>query len=168
MISFLMAAISVCGQKKNDKFRYYIHKAVSSVAIDGRMDEASWIGAETTSDFYMVLPMDTSLATVRTQVRMTYDDKNLYILAICYNKLAGPYMVESLKRDFSFLKNDNFLLFMDPFDARTDGFSFGANAAGAQWDGSMYEGGKVDLSWDNRWISAVHNDSAKWVWEAAI
>jgi hypothetical protein len=57
---------------------------------------------------------------------------------------------------------------MDPFDARTDGFSFGANAAGAQWDGTMYEGGKVDLSWDNKWYSTVKNYPDRWVFEAAI
>ena len=138
------------------------------IVIDGRMEEEDWLHADSADNFYMVLPMDTSRAQVRTQVRMTYDDRNLYIIAICFNKRPGPYMVESLKRDFSFLKNDNFLLFMDPFDARTDGFSFGANAAGAQWDGTMYEGGKVDLSWDNKWTSAVRNDDEKWVWEAAI
>lgn len=33
------------------------------------------------------------------------------------------YKVESLKRDFAFGKNDNFLLFMDPYDDRTNGFS---------------------------------------------
>ena len=112
--------------------------------------------------------MDTSLANVRTQVRMTYDDKNIYIIVHCYNKLAGPYMVESLKRDFNFGKNDNFLLFMDPFDDLTDGFSFGANAAGAQWDGRMYEGGKVDLNWDTKWTSAITQDENKWIWEASI
>src|ERR1700712_2623399 len=77
-------------------------------------------------------------------------------------------MVESLRRDFSFVKNDNFLLFMDPFDDKTNGFSFGANAAGAQWDGTMYEGGKVDLSWDNKWESVVKNYPDKWVFAAAI
>ncbi len=55
---------------------------------------------------------------------------------------------------------------MDPFDARTDGFSFGSNAAGAQWDGTMYEGSKVDLSWDNKWYSVVKNYPDKWVFEA--
>ena len=82
--------------------------------------------------------------------------------------LPGPYMVESLRRDFNFGKNDNFLLFMDPFDDQTNGFSFGANAAGAQWDGIMYEGGKVDLSWDNKWTSVVKNYDDKWIFEAAI
>ncbi|MBL7857662.1 MAG: carbohydrate binding family 9 domain-containing protein [Cyclobacteriaceae bacterium] len=132
------------------------------------MDEASWAEAETATDFYMVLPMDTSRAKVRTEVRMTYDDENLYLIAICHHAVSGPYMVESLRRDFNFGKNDNFLLFMDPFDDQTNGFSFGANAAGAQWDGVMYEGGKVDLSWDNKWQSVVKNYADKWVFEMGI
>ncbi|RYG06321.1 MAG: hydrolase, partial [Chitinophagaceae bacterium] len=132
------------------------------------MDELAWQLADSTSEFFMTLPMDTSLANVRTQVRMTYDSRNIYIIVHCYNKLKGPYMVESLRRDFNFVKNDNFLFFIDPFDARTDGFSFGANAAGAQWDGSMYEGSKVDLNWDTKWTSAIQQDEDKWTWEAAI
>ena len=39
---------------------------------------------------------------------------------------------------------------------------------GAQWDGLMYEGGKVDLSWDNKWTSVVKKDDDKWVFEASI
>ena len=132
------------------------------------MDEAAWQQADAADNFFMVLPMDTSMAKVRTEVRMTYDNNNLYLLATCFHAVPGPYFVESLRRDFVFGKNDNFLLFMDPFDDQTNGFSFGANAAGAQWDGTMYEGGKVDLSWDNKWESAVKNDEEKWVFEMAI
>lgn len=132
------------------------------------MDEPAWQDADVATDFYMMLPMDTSKAQVRTDVRMTYDAENLYLIAINFHALPGPYMVESLRRDFAFGKNDNFLLFMDPFDDLTNGFSFGANAAGAQWDGIMYEGGKVDLSWDNKWRSEVKNYDDKWVFEMAV
>ncbi len=132
------------------------------------MDEAAWQDAEVATDFYMMLPMDTSKAEVRTDVRMTYDKDHLYLIAINYHAVTGPYMVESLRRDFAFGKNDNFLLFMDPFNDLTNGFSFGANAAGAQWDGIMYEGGKVDLSWDNIWTSSVKNYPDKWIFEMAV
>lgn len=145
----------------------HIRRAGSPVKIDGIIEPA-WQAADTATDFFMILPMDTSYANVRTDVQMTYDEKNLYLLVVNYNGAAGPYMVESLRRDFAFLKNDNFLLFMDPFDDQTNGFSFGANAAGAQWDGLMYDGGKVDLSWDNKWTSVVKNYPDKWVFEAAI
>lgn len=154
-------------QKKNSAFQYHIRKTTAPITIDGVMDEA-WHNADSATNFFMVTPMDTSRAKVPTEVRMTFDNNNLYIIAVCYTAGPGEYMVESLKRDFAFQKNDNFIFFLDPFDARTDGFSFGANAAGAQWDGTMYEGGKVDLSWDNKWISVVKNYPDKWVFEAAI
>ncbi|WP_215224209.1 DUF5916 domain-containing protein [Echinicola shivajiensis] len=155
-------------QKINAHYQLHINKANSSIKIDGIMNEKDWEDAEVATDFFMITPMDTSFAKVRTDVRMTYDQENLYLLVINFHAVEGPYIVESLRRDFSFGKNDNFLLFMDPFDDLTNGFSFGANAAGAQWDGQMYNGGSVDLSWDNKWVSKVKNYEDKWIFEAAI
>ncbi len=145
-----------------------MRKATSPIKIDGIADEQAWQDAGTASDFFMILPMDTSFAKVRTDVKMTYDNNQIYLLVINYNGAPGPYMVESLRRDWAFLKNDNFLMFLDPFDDQTNGFAFGSNAAGAQWDGLMYEGGKVDLSWENKWTSVVKNYPDKWVFEASI
>ncbi|WP_291909891.1 DUF5916 domain-containing protein [Chitinophaga sp. CB10] len=155
-------------QKKNEAWKLPVSRAVSPIKIDGVIDEEAWSHAAIARDFRMVLPMDTSAARLRTEVRMAYDQQRLYVLVENYTSGSGPYMVESLRRDFAFLKNDNFILFMDPFDDQTNGFAFGANAAGAQWDGLMYDGGKVDLSWDNKWVSAVRNYPDKWVFEAAI
>lgn len=163
-----LISFSVFPQKKNESYKLRLHHTASPLKIDGILDEADWLNADVATDFYMVLPMDTSSAKVRTEVRMAYDDEHLYLIAVCHHALPGPYMVESLRRDFAFGKNDNFLLFMDPFEDQTNGFSFGANAAGAQWDGIMYEGGKVDLSWDNKWISQVKNYDDKWVFEMAV
>ncbi|PZX60121.1 carbohydrate binding protein with CBM9 domain [Algoriphagus ratkowskyi] len=161
-------AESLFAQKINESYRLPIQKTSSTIEIDGALTEQAWLDAEVATDFFMITPMDTSFAKVRTDVRMTYDDENLYLLVENFHGIPGPYMVESLRRDFSFGKNDNFLLFMDPFDDQTNGFSFGANAAGAQWDGIMYNGGSVDLSWDNKWYSKVTNYDDKWVFEAKI
>ncbi len=167
LLYLLLLSLPLLAQKKNASYQLPIHKTSAPVKIDGSPEDAAWQEAEVATDFYMVLPMDTSDAKVRTEVRMSYDDHHLYLLAICYHA-PGDYVVESLRRDFSFGSNDNFLLFMDPFDDQTNGFSFGANAAGAQWDGLMYEGGKVNLSWDNKWVSVVKNQEDRWVFEAAI
>ena len=172
LVLFLLFGIAnsfyLSAQKINAAYQLHIQKASSEILIDGAIDEQAWEDAEIATDFFMITPMDTSFARVRTDVRMTYDDENLYLLVENFHAVEGPYMVESLRRDFSFGKNDNFLLFMDPFDDQTNGFSFGANAAGAQWDGIMYNGGSVDLSWDNKWRSKVTNYDDKWVFEAAI
>ncbi|MDB4921323.1 DUF5916 domain-containing protein [Mucilaginibacter sp.] len=161
-------SLHIFAQKKNSKFRYHIHRLTSPVKIDGALDDIAWQDAEAANNFYMVLPMDTSFAKVKTEVRMAYDDKNVYILAICYKASAGQSMVESLKRDFAFQKNDNFIFFMDTYNDQTNGYSFGSNAVGAEWDGTMYEGGKVDLNWTNKWVSAVKDYPDRYVFEASI
>jgi Domain of unknown function (DUF5916) len=164
----IFISFSVFPQKKNEAYKLQMQRAKAPLVIDGILDEPDWLAADVATNFYMITPMDTSTAKVRTDVRMTYDSDNLYLIAVNYHALPGPYVVESLRRDFAFGKNDNFLLFMDPFEDLTNGFSFGANAAGAQWDGIMYEGGKVDLSWDNKWVSQVKNYEDKWVFEMAV
>ena len=155
-------------QKINYGFEYHIKKTNIPIKIDGSSQDEVWQHAETAGSFFMALPMDTSKARVQTDVKMAYDDHNLYIIAICYLLKKHPYMVESLRRDFAFGKNDNFIFFLDPFNDLNNGYTFGANAAGAQWDGTLYEGGKADLNWDNKWISAVRNEDDKWIFEAAI
>jgi len=152
---FSTLSIHALAQKINAKYELNIKQASSEIKIDGSMNDLAWNDAELASNFFMVQPMDTSFATVRTDIKMAYDKDNLYIIAICYHE-PWPYFVESLRRDFAFGKNDNFLIFMDPFNDLTNGFSFGSNAAGAQWDGIMYDGSKVDLSWDNKWTSPVN------------
>jgi len=168
IFSLLFLASPLFAQKKNADYRLLLQKTTKPIVIDGGTLDSAWQQANIASDFHMILPMDTSRAVARTDVRMAYDDNFLYLLAECYHTQSGSYTVESMRRDFSFGKNDNFLLFMDPFDDQTNGFTFGANAAGAQWDGLMFNGGRVDLSWDNKWVSEVKNYEDKWVFEAAI
>ncbi|MCK5210557.1 MAG: carbohydrate binding family 9 domain-containing protein, partial [Cyclobacteriaceae bacterium] len=159
---------NVYSQKINADYTLEIKEVDDPIIIDGELNEATWSNVEVASDFYMVLPMDTSHSQARTDVMMAYDANAFYLVAVCYDDLPGGYIVESLRRDFSFGGNDNFLVFIDPFDDQTNGFSFGANAAGAQWDGMMHGGHSVNLNWDNKWSSKVKNYEDKWIFECRI
>ena len=168
-LCLLLSMSSVLAQKENAAYKLHISRATSPVVLDGVVDEPAWQAAEIATNFWMVLPMDTSRARVKTDVRMTYDDQNMYLSAVCFHgSVPGPYIVESLRRDWSFGKNDNFIFFMDTFNDQTNGFTFGTNAAGAQWDGLLYEGSKANLSWDNKWTSVVKNYPDRYVLELAI
>jgi hypothetical protein len=169
LVTFLLIScpLILIGQKKNESYQLSIVRAAESPIIDGNDNDAVWTASAVATNFFMVLPMDTSKANLRTDVRMTYDDHNLYIVATCFHG-GWKYMVESLRRDWNFGRNDNFIFFMDTFEDQTNGFTFGANAAGAQWDGTLYEGGKADLSWDNKWTSVTKYYNDRWVFEAAI
>lgn len=163
-----MFCLSLTAQKKNESFRLNIKKITAPIVIDGVGDDAGWKTTDVANDFFMVLPMDKGKSNEKSEIRMAYDDKNIYLLATFYNTRSGTNIVESLRRDFSFGKNDNFLLFLDPFNNQTTGFSFGSNAAGAQWDGTMFSGNNIDLNWDTKWISKVQSDEDKWVFEMAL
>jgi Domain of unknown function (DUF5916)/Carbohydrate family 9 binding domain-like len=165
---FTCCTWSVFAQKRNNNYNYFIKKTDEKIKVDGLSDESSWKKSQIASDFFQVLPMDTSRAKVKTEVKFCYDDKNLYLLFINHNFIKGSNMVESMKRDWNFGKNDNDLLFIDTFNDLTNGFSFGSNARGGQWDGLMSNGHGMNLSWDNKWQSEVSFDDEKWVWEAAI
>lgn len=154
-------------QKKNENYKYPITKTSLPIKIDGVIDDIAWKNTFLATDFQMMLPADTAKANLKTDVRMTYDDKFIYIAADNFIP-HKTYMVESLRRDWNFGKNDNFLLILDTFNDLTNGFAFGLNAAGAQWDGQQYDGGPVNLSWDNKWFSAVKQYEDHWSFEAAI
>lgn len=164
-----MAAASFA-QKQNDNFNYYIKRATSEIKVDGIIDEDAWANTQSSgSSFYQILPMDTSMAGARTEFKMCYDDKNIYLMVVNYNTSPGkPYITESMRRDFSFYGNDNDLMVLDTFDDQTNGFSFGSSVAGGQWDGLLSQGTSLDLSWENRWESETTYDDEKWTWEAAI
>jgi hypothetical protein len=152
-----------------DDFQIQIKKTTEKIVIDGVLDEVTWKDAQVGKDFFMITPIDTGKANQFSEARVTFDNEFLYLAIIFFNNnVKGDYVVESLKRDFSFGKNDNFLVALDPFDNQTTGFAFGLNAFGAQWDGTMYNGRNVDLNWDTKWYSEVRFDSDQWVCEIAI
>ena len=160
---------TVWGQKINNDYVLKIGKISKEILLDGRLDESIWELADVARNFSMILPQDDRKATQISEVRMAYDDKNIYLAVIFFNNtIKGDYVVESYKRDFSFGKNDNFLVAIDPFNNMTTGFAFGLNAYGAQWDGTMYDGRSVDLNWDTKWYSEVAFDEKKWTAEIAI
>ncbi len=151
-----------------DKYRIEISKTTEPVTVDGILDDPVWSKADMATHFQRVLPTDTGFAIAQTEVRLTYTESTLYMAITCYDSTPGKRPVESLRRDFNFGKNDNFLVFIDTYNDQTNGFSFGVSAAGAQWDGVQANGGSVNLDWDIKWKSAVKNYPDRWTAEFAI
>lgn len=151
-----------------DKYRIGISRTSEQIKIDGVLDEAAWQTADCAQRFQRVQPTDTGYAMAQTEVRMIYDDRNIYMAITCLDPVPGKRPVESLKRDFSFNKNDNFLVFIDTFNDQTNGFSFGITAAGSLWDGIQADGGTVNLNWDIKWRAAVKNYDDRWTAEFEI
>jgi len=151
-----------------DAYRISIEKTAEAVEIDGVLEEAVWQKAQMVTDFRRVLPTDTGFAVAQTEVRLLYNETTLFVGVVCLDPTPGKRPVESLRRDFAFLKNDNFIVFIDTYNDQTNGFAFGVSPAGAQWDGMQANGGSVNLDWDIKWRSEVKNYPDRWTAEFAI
>lgn len=151
-----------------DDYVIPIKKTGDQILIDGFLDEPPWLQSAVAKDFWRVLPIDTGYADTKTEVRVAYDERNLYFGITCFERAPGRNIIESLRRDFSFGANDNFLIFIDTYNDQTNGFSFGASAGGAQWDGIQADGGFVSLDWDCKWESAVKHFDGYWNIEMSI
>lgn len=140
------------------------------VVVDGVLNESVWQTCDSAYGFIQNFPYDTSLALSQTIVKVTYDETYLYIAAICFESTEGPFVVQSLKRDFSYPISDAFVATIDPFDDQTNGFSFGVNPYGVQREGLIQFGGTmgVTTSWDNKWYAEVKRYPDRWTVEMAI
>jgi len=152
----------------NSNFILHVKKTSEHIRMDGLLNEKAWKEAEKAAKFHMVLPSDTGYSSMKTYVMMTYDKKALYAAAIFYDTVPGKRIVESLRRDWVFVNNDNFMVTIDPFNDQTTGYSFAVNAAGAQRDGSISEGKTNNLVWDCKWESKVINYPDRWISEIRI
>lgn len=167
---FLVNYLFIAAEVKAQSPALRIAKAEESILVDGNLNEKVWMNADSISDFWQNFPFDTSLAKSRTVVKMTYDKDNIYVAAICYDKNPGPYIIQSLKRDWSYPVSDAFVVTLDPFGDLTNGFSFGVNPYGVQREGLVQFGGGqgVTTAWDNIWYAETQRLGDRWTVEMAI
>ena len=165
--------ISVTLNAKNnpvnrEKYRLRANRVSKSIKVDGILDEEIWQHAENTTPFFRIQPVDTGYAIAQTEVMVAYDDSYIYMGITNFDPSPGKRPVESYRRDWSFNNNDNFFAAIDTYNDQTNGFVFGVNAVGAQWDGMQSNGGMVALEWDGKWYSAVKNYNDRWTAEFKI
>ncbi|MFT5261318.1 MAG: hypothetical protein ACI8YQ_000040 [Polaribacter sp.] len=147
------------------------HRSNGDLHLDGRLLEADWGEAQTISSFWMNYPFDTLVAQSETEVQVLISGSHLYIGAICYHASSKHrYVVQSLKRDFSFRENESFSVIIDAFNDANSGFNFTVNPFGSQSDGLIANGGTRGTiqSWDGLWRAEVFRTEGYWSVEMAI
>jgi len=143
-----------------------------TIVIDGELTESLWsMDYHSPLAFHQYFPSDSVLAEDQTEIRMAYDDDNLYISVICHSR-GDAYTIPTLRRDYRAGGNDNVTLLIDPFSDGANAFMFGVNPAGVQREGLISSGGNTldgfSTSWDNKWRAETKQYVDKWVAEMAI
>jgi hypothetical protein len=156
--------------RSNIQEKHQLHTRPTTVPItlDGELSEESWQAADVATDFWMKFPRDDEKAERQTEVRVTYDDKYLYIGAVCYD--TSHYVVQTLKRDSRYFDSDGFAVVIDPVNEQTNGFFFGVSPMNVQSEDLINTSAfsNMNFSWDNKWFSEVKRYPDYWIVEMAI
>ena len=109
------------------------------LTVDGRLDEPVWQQAVPLTGFVQSRPDTGAPATEETVVRFVYNDRALYIGAICYDSEPDRVFVSSLKQDFNSGSSDVFGVTLDTYLDRRNGFMFLVNPEGALKDVQIFD-----------------------------
>ena len=82
---FLLPVILLCTHGFSQTRNLPAVKTDRSIKIDGNLDDAAWLTASVAKDFIQNFPKAGEPATVRSEVRILYDNTAIYIGAMLYD-----------------------------------------------------------------------------------
>ena len=138
------------------------YQLVATPVVDGDvLGDGAWAGPSPATKFWQIQPDDGQLATQRTEVFVGFTDTALYIGVVAYDDNPDGIIVTDSRRDSDLSNTDAFLLIIDGLLDRQNGFVFGTNAAGIEYDGQVikeatgsaanFGGGGFNKNWDGSW-----------------
>ncbi|MGE0704666.1 MAG: DUF5916 domain-containing protein [Vicinamibacterales bacterium] len=154
--------------------------------LDGNVqDDPAWAMAPAADEFWQIRPVEGEAASERTEVRFVYTDSTLYIGLIAHDRSPEGIIVAESRRDSSLTDTDSLLVIFDTYSDRQNGFVFGTNPAGIQYDGQVVNeggggagpgggtaqggsGGGFNLNWDGSWEVRTAASDTGWTAEFAI
>src|SRR5262245_56720466 len=108
-------------------------RASAPIELDGRLDDASWAGAQVISDFRQRGPDRGAPGSECTEARVLFDDQALYVGVRAYDR-SPDQIVAPLRRRDEAAGSDRIGVFIDSWYDRRTGFGFFVTPAGVKAD----------------------------------
>lgn len=135
--------------------------------LDGRADDPVWRAAQVVDAFREARPAEDAEPRVRTEVRVAYDARNLYIFVRAFDPHPDSIVSLLARRDHQ-PASDRITVMVDSYHDRRTGYEFTVNPAGVKSDLAIYDDNSEDIAWDAVWDVATQIDSAGWTAEYRI
>ena len=159
--------------------------------VDGDvLGDPMWDDVTPVAGFRQTTPNEGQPASERTEVRIVYNDDTLYFGVVCYVSDPSSIIVSDSRRDTPLNETDSFRIIIDTYLDRQNGFVFGTNPAGLEYDGQVTNegqgsgglgsaggrpgsqqrgsGGGFNLNWDGAWQVRASMSEIGWTAEFAI
>ena len=147
--------------------------------VDGNvLDDPAWRGGEPITDFWQSQPNSGQAASQRTAVYFGFTDTAIHIGIVAYDDEPLEIISTDTRRDSSLDNTDSVKIMIDGILDRQNGYIFGTNPAGVEYDGQIEregagqfvfggEGG-FNLNWDAPWTVRSEVSDIGWSAEMEI
>ncbi len=142
------------------------NKRVTSISLDGKLDEKQWEEAEWHSGFSQMRPFPGETPSKETQVSMLYDQEAIYFGIKCFDDPDSLSKVLSIRDDFN-PNLDVFAIFIDTYQDNQNGFMFALTSRGVQLDAKIFNSEFNDL-FNLVWRSKTEINDQGWFAEVKI
>ncbi len=136
--------------------------------IDGDLTDPIWARATLIDEFYQLDPETGEPGSERTELRIVYDDENLYFAIHLYDEEPGNIIASIKTRDGNQGNNDFFRIYLDPMMTRRNGYGFEVNPLGARTDVVIQNNTDVLEEWDTIWAAEARITDEGWVAEVMV
>jgi hypothetical protein len=144
--------------------------------IDGNViNDKIWNSIFPITSMTQVTPNFGEPSSEKTEIRLAYTDRNLYISVVGFDSDPSKIVVSDSKRDADLNDEDSFLFILDTYNDFQNGFLFGTNSDGMQYDAqidnegignfnpnSRQKGGTLggtNVNWDASWeVKTIKGD----------
>src|SRR5437879_1718049 len=164
-----MASPTPMPQDSTGPRRIHAIRTTDTIKIDGLLDEPPWSLAQPATEFLQQQPNEGAPASERTEVRVLFDDKNIYIGIRAFDSDAAHINARELMRDADFSNDDTIAIVLDTYHDRRNGFRFIVNPLGTQQDALITDEGRdINVTWNGAWVSAGRIDDRGFTVEIEI
>ncbi len=118
-------------------------RIASPPELDGAVTEPIWGEIEPAADFVQQNPDEGELSAERTEVRVAFDDTNLYFGVICFDSQPENIVVTQNRRDGSLVDTDSIQLLIDTYNDGQNAFIFGTSPTGIEFDAQVTKAGQT-------------------------
>ena len=166
----LLNAIVINIYAELDTKQIKAYRTYESVEIDGDLTETDWQHAEPMNEFTQVEPNEGENITETTELRILYDDENIYFGFTCYDSDMSKLIANEMRRDARDLhENDNVFVLLDTYNDKRSGFFFRMNPLGAVQDRAITNSGdSMNTDWDAVVKCKSKINDAYWTAELSI
>ena len=139
------------------------HSLAETPVIDGDvLNEELWKNLTPIDQLVQTKPNAGFPASEKTEIRIGYTATTFYLSVVCYDGTPEKLVVSDARRDATLDNTDSFLFILDTYHDGQNGFMFGTNSIGIEYDGQVDNEGQGNFSVNRQQAGVIGGFNLNW------